>query len=68
VGDVPYIPKLQRLFTAWIAKGYNPRNLEAWLFEKYPNDDYYSNPHEKAVLDYLDDVDSARETVDELEF
>jgi hypothetical protein len=46
LGDAPDIPKLQRVFTAWIAKGYNPRNYEAWLFEKYPNGDYYSNPQE----------------------
>jgi len=47
------VDRLRSVFTLWVAQGYDPMNIEGWLFEWYPNDAYYTNPDNKEVLEYL---------------
>lgn len=54
LGDEPDLKRLRQVYKLWIAKGYNPLNLGAWLFEWYPNGAYYTNPADRAVLEYLE--------------
>lgn len=53
LGDKPDTERMRRVYTLWTAKGHNPQNLNGWLFDWYPNDAYYTNPADKAILDYL---------------
>ena len=53
LGDKPDIERMRRVFTLWTAKGHNPQNLNGWLFDWYPTDAHYTNPADRAVLDYL---------------
>ena len=54
LGDEPDLRRLKRVFTLWKGKGYNTQNLNGWLFDWYPNDAHYTNPADKAVLNYLE--------------
>ena len=54
LGDEPDLRRLKRVFTLWKGKGYNTQNLNGWLFDWYKNDAHYTNPADKAVLEYLE--------------
>ena len=56
LGPVPDIEVLQNCHDLWVAKGYNPMNL-VWLFEWYPSRMHYTNPNDRAVLDYSPEYD-----------
>ena len=53
LGDEPDKKRLRQAFTIWEANGYNARNYNGWLFDRYATESYYVNPADKAVLEYI---------------
>jgi hypothetical protein len=56
------IDRMRRVFTLWVSLGFNPMNIEGWLFEWYPNDAYYTNPDNREVLNYLQENDISEQS------